>query len=83
MQVTLSRGPGGVYYELTAEDGRSQIFQTDWDYPGLASNFGFVPTDCVATDIGTAREFLDEHDGATCEDSGYFDAVAHTRARPK
>jgi hypothetical protein len=88
MQVTLSRGPGGVYYELTAEDGRSQIFQTDWDYPGLASNFGYVPCECRATDgtvdcphksatemIGAAAEFLDELDGATCEDPGYFSAA--------
>jgi hypothetical protein len=41
MTLTLSRGPGGLYYEVTAEDGRSQTVQTDWDYPGLASSFGW------------------------------------------
>lgn len=40
MRITLSRGrPLG--YVLTAEDGRSVLVQTDWDYPGVASSFGF------------------------------------------
>lgn len=86
MTLTLSRGPGGLYYEVTAEDGRSQTVQTDWDYPGLASSFGFVPCpECGATDgtvdcphrkasdmIAAAADYLDAHDGETIDDPGYF-----------
>lgn len=85
MMVTLSRGQGGLYYLLTAEDGRDVIFQTDWEYPGLASSFGFVPCECGATDgtvgcphrsasdmISAAADYLDEHDGEAVEDPGYF-----------
>ena len=50
MQVTLNRGDKGLYYLLTAEDGREVIFQSDWDYPGLASHFGYVPCECGTTD---------------------------------
>lgn len=88
MQVQLDRGPGGLYYTLTALDGsdREVMVQTDWDYPGLASNFGFIPCKCGATDgtvdckhktasemIAAAWDFLDEHDGEVFEDPGYFD----------
>lgn len=85
MLVTLDRGQGGLYYTLTAEDGREVIFQTDWDFPGLASHFGYEPCECGATDgtvncphktasdmIAAAQDFLDDHDGESIPDPGYF-----------
>ena len=86
MRVTLSRGPFGTYL-LTAEDGRDLLIQTDWDYPGTASSLGFVAcVDCQGGTDGTvdsphltasvmiaaARDFLDDHEGESFEDPGYF-----------
>jgi hypothetical protein len=95
--------PGAA--KLVADDGRSILFQTDWDWPSLARNFGWstehvsrrstldfngekdIP--CPGSDqtdgtvkcpgcgkpassfIYEARQFLDDHDGATCENPGY------------
>jgi hypothetical protein len=85
MTVTLSRGHAGTWL-LTAETGEDRLFQSDWDWPGLASNFGFVPCPCGRTDgtvncehrtagemIAAASEFLDEHEGESIEDPGYFE----------
>ena len=103
--------------EIVAEDGRSILIQTDWDFPGVANCFGWStrlvqrclqcdgiadimpdghalccetwapecdhdPTDGTVDcpDCGvTASEFiaaagawLQEHDGATADDPGYF-----------
>lgn len=116
--------------EIVADDGRSVLIQTDWDYPGVASSFGWsfqqvqkCPTcgkvqtdvlyrggcecwdcedceenhdghtdgintcqhdgtdgtvdcpDCGVTAsefISAAREWLDNNDGATADDPGYF-----------
>lgn len=30
-------------YRYRADESRSVLVQTDWDYPGLASNLGWVP----------------------------------------
>ncbi len=88
MQVTLTREPYGCYL-LTAEDGREVLIQTDWDYPGTAANLGFIPCECGTTDgtvdcrcprkrkagdmISAAADFLDDHDGESFDDPGYFD----------
>jgi hypothetical protein len=66
----------------------TRLFQLDWDFPSLASMFGFVPCDCGLTDgtiecehkiphemIASAIEFLDEHCGDVAEDIGYFDGL--------
>lgn len=66
----------------------TRLFQLDWDFPSLASMFGFVPCECGKTDgtiecehktpyemIASAREFLDGHCGDVVEDIGYFDGV--------
>jgi len=64
----------------------SQLIQTDWDYPSVASTFGFVPCDeCSKTDgtidcqhktasemIAAAADWLCESIGETAEDPGYF-----------
>ncbi|MGE0536627.1 MAG: hypothetical protein AB7O68_16775 [Pirellulales bacterium] len=84
MLITLEQGPPCCYV-VRAEDGRSLLIQTDWDYPALASVFGWVPCYCGDTDgtvdcphntasdmIADAREWLDARIGDAAEDPGYF-----------
>ena len=85
MNITLKLGAFGWDYILEAENGESILIQTDWDYPGVASSFGYQPCECGFTDgtvdcehktasemITDASEYLDEHIGDTVEDPGYF-----------
>ena len=85
--------------QIVADDGRSVLIQTDWDYPGTASSFGWVigdvaedddisprcdhpgtdgTVDCprcgLAVDVflTAAADWLQDHDGVTAEDPGYF-----------
>lgn len=101
MRITLDSNPVGApggCYLIVADDGRERFIQTDWDYPGVASSFGWsissvfdkhvIPCDHSHTDgtvacpdcgltpsdfISAAREWLDENDGATADDPGYFE----------
>ena len=83
-QITLEAGDFGTYL-LLADDGCDILIQTDWDYPGVASTFGWCPCDCGETDgtvdcphrtasdmISEAGEYLDDHIGNTVDDPGYF-----------
>jgi hypothetical protein len=83
MQVQLVKERYG--FTLRAENGQEVFIQSDWDYPGTASNLGFVPCECGETDgtvdcahhtatemISAAYDFLCEHDGETFTDPGYF-----------
>ena len=71
---------------LQADDGRDLLIQLDWDYPGVASTFGWSPCRCGQTDgtvdcahrtasemIAEAGEFLRDHVGDTAEDPAYFE----------
>lgn len=71
---------------LKNDNDQDLYLQTDWDYPGIAECFGFVPCDKCGTDgtvdcehktasdmIDAAWEFLVEHEGEEVEDPGYFD----------
>jgi hypothetical protein len=40
MGITLEQGDFGTYL-IVADDGRDRLIQTDWDYPRVASTFGF------------------------------------------
>jgi hypothetical protein len=40
MRITLQDGPLNRLL-VVADDGRSLLVQTDWDYPGVASTFGW------------------------------------------
>jgi hypothetical protein len=40
MKITLEEGDYGTYL-LVAEDGRDLLIQTDYDFPAVASNFGW------------------------------------------
>lgn len=73
---------GLLIVDLATDDTR--LLQTDWDYPGVASTFGWTPccqetdgtVDCphkTATEmINEAYEYLLEHVGDEVEDPGYF-----------
>ena len=64
----------------------SVLVQTDYDYAGVASTFGWVPCqDCTETDgtvacahrdvsemLSEALQYLEDHDGDEVEDPGYF-----------
>jgi len=102
--ITLSRDDGPMRQPLIVnDDGRDILVQTDYDYPGVASSFGWVlrsvqsapwrvltvdGCDHIGTDgtiacpdcgadttlfIASARDYLDDHIGATADDPGYFD----------
>lgn len=93
MLVTVEREPqyAPCSYLLVKENGDPYnemdtiLFQTDWDFPALASNLGYVPCDCGTTDgtvdcehkttvrmISEAAEFLDNKLGVPFDDPGYF-----------
>lgn len=85
--ITLEAGQFGWDYLIKHDDGRSVLIQTDWDYPGTASTFGWRPCSCGETDgtvdcphrtasemIASAAEFLDDHIGERVEDPGYFES---------
>jgi hypothetical protein len=84
LNITLEDGDFGTFI-LRASDGRTVLIQTDWDFPGVASTFGWSPCCCGRTDgtvncshrtvtemISEAYEFLCEHIGDSVEDPGYF-----------
>ena len=84
MSITLLEGDCGTFL-LVAQTGGEILVQTDWDFPGLASPFGWSPCSCGATDgtvdcdhktagemIAAARDFLTAHVGDTADDPGYF-----------
>lgn len=99
--LTLDANPSNAPCCVKLEDsqGRSVLFQTDWDWPSVASLFGWSTehefkgkqgaeaclgsgftdgtVDCpqcgykAGQFIASAREWLDDHDGETCENPGY------------
>ena len=84
MKITLLEADCGTFL-LLAEDGRTILVQVDWDFPGVASTFGWSPRSSPMTDdtgtlaekslstvIGDARDFLHERAGSTADDPGYF-----------
>lgn len=99
MKITWNtdvRAPG-CPGEIVTEDDRTLLIQSDWDFPGVASTFGWscrrvqirpgfdcdhrgtdgtvTCPDCyvsAARFIEDARVWLEEHDGATADDPGYF-----------
>jgi len=69
-------------------NAKTVLVQTDYDYPGVASNLGWSGTCCGATDgtvdckthqktatemIASAYDWIVEHEGDEFEDPGYFE----------
>ena len=88
MKIILDANPSDApccVKVLNEDKSDSVLFQTDWDWPSLASVFGWSSCKCGETDgtvgcahktagemISEAREYIDAHDGETAEDPGYF-----------
>lgn len=73
-KITLEQGDFGTYL-IVSDGGADRLVQTDWDYPGVASSFGWSPSSPSLTageEISEAGEYLDDHIGDTVEDPGYF-----------
>ena len=84
MRITLEEGDFSSYI-VRSESGEDLLVQTDWDFSGVASSFGWCPCECGFTDgtvdcehrtvsemIGEARQFLDDNIGKTLDGAGYF-----------
>ena len=89
MNISLQSCDFGTYL-LVADEGREILIQADWDFPGVASTFGWVPCECGHTDgtvacahktasrmIVDAAEYLEDHVGDCVEDPGYFGQPAN------
>jgi hypothetical protein len=86
MLVFIEPARYGTYIISNDKDNRTILIQSDWDFPGVASTFGWTPCDqCRNTDgtincehrtatemIASAAEYLDDGPGPV-EDPGYFD----------
>ena len=87
IRYTLYGRTGGI--EIDAYPPRVGIepiySQLDYDYPGIASAWGYVPCECGYTDgtvdcehksasdmIADAWSYLEEHEGEYARDPGYF-----------
>jgi len=70
-KITSSENSMGHYTVTEITTGRTRYFQTDYDFPGLATTFGWGGAE-GEDDIQEAIEFLDAHEGAIDEDPGYF-----------
>jgi hypothetical protein len=85
MKIYIETGDFGAYVLSNDEDNRTILIQSDWDYPGVASTFGWIPCgQCRESDgtvdckhrtahemIASAAEYLDDGPGPV-EDPGYF-----------
>jgi hypothetical protein len=84
MRIALREGDFGTFL-VVASNGRNILVQSDFDFPGLASTFGWSSCRCGATDgtvdcdhraatemIAEAHDFLRAHVGDTADDPGYF-----------
>ncbi len=84
MKITLKEGIF-LTFVVEAENGANILIQTDWDFPALASSFGWIACRCGQTDgtvdcrhrrardmIAAARKFLTDHLGESADDPGYF-----------
>lgn len=73
--IKLEEGTFGWDYLIVNTDtGEDILVQTDWDYPGVASSFGWGgETGDPEVDIPAAQEYLDENIGVEAEDPGYFE----------
>ena len=84
MTITLKDGPYWTFL-VQAASGRSLLVQQDWEFPAIASAFGWTPCSCGQTDgtiacehrtvaemIWDAYDFLNSRVGESIDDPGYF-----------
>jgi len=78
----------GHYDPCSDDTADTFLVQSDWDYPGTASSFGWSPCDCGYTDgtvncdhktatqmITDAYDYLESIDGCKAvDDPGYFNS---------
>lgn len=75
----------GCLAVIVNEENECILVQSDWDWPGIASTFGWVPCPCGETDgtidckhrkasemIQEAGRWIQDHYGEVVEDPGYF-----------
>lgn len=46
IMIQLKMSQFGCYELLNLDTNKSKLIQTDWDFPGIASSFGFIPCEC-------------------------------------
>jgi hypothetical protein len=82
MKIYVEQGDYGTYLITNDENDEDILVQTDYDFPGLASTFGW---DGERDDIEGAREFLDEiaDTDTGVEDPGYFDIGDDEKIAPE
>lgn len=88
MAIYLEHGDFNYFILRDSITGCTLLFQTDWEYPSLATAFGWQPChrstdgtiDCpecgktASEMIAEATAYLDEHVGDVLDyDPGYFD----------
>jgi hypothetical protein len=75
MRITLEGGPVSTFL-LRAAGRRSPLIRTNWEFPHLASSFGFSPCSCGATDGTSAcqhrevREMIAAATARRCRSAG-------------
>jgi hypothetical protein len=75
----------GTYEPYSDNSTETILIDYDWDFPDLASNWGFVACECGETDgtvnckhrktgdmISAAFDWLEDHQGEAVNDPGYF-----------
>ena len=85
-KIMLERGDFGNYQILGEEESHVMLIQSEMDFPGIASTFGWIPCECGETDgtvdckhrkvadmICEAIEYLDNHIQMMVDDPGYFE----------
>ena len=66
--ICLVTGKPGTYDWTTRDESRTELVQSDSEFPSLAQTFGYT-----GNDIDGAVEFLDDNLGLVfVEDPGYF-----------
>lgn len=88
----------GHYLVTDIATGKTRYFQTDYDFPGLATTFGWNgkvlpdrvlrgvridPKDKTGAQIYSAIQYLDANEGKQVEDPGYFDEDGVGRRQKK
>lgn len=90
MKIKLEANPAGLpgCVKIVAEDGRDVLLQSDWDWPGTASTFGWDIRQVQAPGRGPVADSLQpicDHSGTDgtvkCEDCGLAPGDFITAAR--